>query len=91
MDADFIRELGVLGVFVLLYMVGSTLLIRGHKADLSAVQNPSNATRRAATSATGGAPVRLNRRRKARLREAIERGEVEAEGQSTGDELKDED
>lgn len=90
MDADFLREIGVLGVFVLLYMVGSTLLIRGHKADLSSVQHQGNTRRAAATgAASSGAQVRLNRRRKARLRDAMERGEIEAEGQATGDELKD--
>lgn len=91
MDADFVRELAVLGVFVLLYMVGSAVLIRGHKTDLSLVHN--HGARRAATgnAAAVGGQVRLNRRRKAKLREAIERGEVQPEGQATGDELAEED
>ncbi len=88
MDSDFLRELIVLGAVIALYGVGGTLLMRGHHVDLSAV-NGGGSTRRAAagsSSAAAGEP-RLNRRRKARLREAMERGEVPAEGKSTGNEL----
>ncbi len=67
MDPDFVRELMVLGVFVALYVFGSAMLLRGHKADLSLVA--ATGTRRAMVKADGG-EVRLNKRRKARLREA---------------------
>jgi hypothetical protein len=90
MDSDFLRELIVLGVVVLLYGVGGVMLMRGHHVDLSAI-NGGGSTRRAAAgsgSSVAGEP-RLNRRRKARLREAMERGEVQAEGNSTGRELAD--
>jgi hypothetical protein len=84
MDADFVREIVVLAVFIGLYVVGSALLLRGHTTDLSAVHDNGSARRAAA----GGAdPQRLNRRRKAIAREQAERGQVEQ--QSTGDELDD--
>ena len=67
MDADFVRELAVLAVFIGLYVVGSAALLRGHKADLSLVA--ATGTRRSMTRTDGG-ETRLNRRRKARLREA---------------------
>lgn len=76
MDSDFLRELGVLIAFMLLYLAGSAALLRGHHADLSAVQQgtggrrSTDGTPRAA--AGGEAPVRLNRRRKAIAREQAE-------------------
>lgn len=73
MDPDFVREIGVLGVFIALYVFGSAYLLRGHKADLSAVAVAG--TRRAAVRSSAG-EARLNRRRKARLREAAARGEL---------------
>lgn len=90
MDTDFVRELIVLAVVVGLYVIGSAMLLRGHTADLSAV-NGTPGHRRAPEGggSTTTAEPRLNRRRKARLREAIERGEVQPEGKSTGDELAD--
>lgn len=75
MDSDFLRELGVLVAFMLLYLAGSAALLRGHHTDLSAVQQGAGrrspeGTQRAA--AGGEAPVRLNRRRKAMAREQAE-------------------
>lgn len=73
MDSDFLRELGVLLAFMALYFGGSTMLLRGHHVDLSAVQLRN---RRASSGEGGGsageAPVRLNRRRKAIAREQAE-------------------
>lgn len=90
MDTDFLREMIVLGVVVALYGVGSVMLLRGHHVDLSAVNGGGQTRRAAASTGEGGAgEPRLNRRRKARLREAMERGEVQAEGKSTGQELAD--
>ena len=71
MDPDFIRELVVLAAFVLLYVVGSAMLLRGHKADLSAVA--ATGTRRAMTR-SGDGEQRLNRRRKAQARDAAAEG-----------------
>ncbi|MBM4345674.1 MAG: hypothetical protein FJ100_20060 [Deltaproteobacteria bacterium] len=73
MDPDFLRELLVLAVFIGLYVFGSAAMLRGHKVDLSAVA--AVGTRRAIARTDGG-EVRLNRRRKARLREAQARGEA---------------
>lgn len=87
MDTDFVRELIVLAVVVALYMFGSAMLLRGHTTDLSAVNGTPGNRRAAAGGGTTTAEPRLNRRRKARLRDAIERGEVQPEGKSTGDEL----
>lgn len=89
MDTDFVRELIVLAVVVGLYVIGSAMLLRGHTTDLSAVNGTPGHRRAAAGGGTAAAEPRLNRRRKARLREAIERGEVQPEGKSTGDELAD--
>jgi hypothetical protein len=83
MDSDFLRELVVLLVFMGLYLVGSAILLRGHHADLSAVQQGTrrgtegNAGESKRGGRTGGgtpgeAPVRLNRRRKAMAREQAE-------------------
>lgn len=85
MDADFLRELVVLAVFVGLYVFGSAFLLRGHTTDLSVVHGGTSPRRSAAGGATGGQP-RLNRRRKAIAREQAER----AEQQSTGNELDEE-
>ncbi len=78
MDPDFLRELLVLAVVSGLDVVGSAALLRGHKADLSLVA--ATGTRRALARTDGG-EARLNRRRKARLREAQARGET-ADGDS---------
>lgn len=75
MDSDFLRELGVLVAFMLLYLAGSAALLRGHHADLSAVQQGTGGRRSpegTQRAAAGEAPVRLNRRRKAIAREQAE-------------------
>ena len=82
MDADFLREMMVLGVFIALYVFGSTMLLRGHKADLSAVA--ATGTRRAMVKSDGG-EVRLNKRRKARLREAQATAATKDEAASSDD------
>lgn len=69
MDPDFVREFGVMAAFIGLYMVGSILLLRGHKTDLSAVNGGPTAG-----NAGPGVPQRLNRRRKAIARDAAQKG-----------------
>lgn len=68
MDPDFLREIIVLVGFLALYLVGSMLMLRGHKTDLSAVS---------AVPHGGGegtlVAARLNRRRKAQARDASDR------------------
>ena len=66
MDSDFVRELIVLAVVVGLYVIGSAMLLRGHTADLSAVNGTPGHRRAAAGGSTTAAEPRLNRRRKAR-------------------------
>jgi len=73
MDPDFLRELLVLGIVIALYMFGSAALMRGHTTDLSAVA--AIGTRRAMVQSTTG-EVRLNKRRKARLRDAGDQGKA---------------
>ncbi len=82
MDPDFVRELLVLAVFIGLYVFGSAALLRGHKADLSLVA--ATGTRRALARTDGG-ETRVNRRRKARLREAQARGEGSAADSETSE------
>lgn len=72
MDPDFVREIVVLLGFIALYLVGSMLMVRGHKTDLSAV------THGGGPSGGGGGDLgspRLNRRRKALAREAADRAD----------------
>lgn len=73
MDPDFLRELVVLLVFIGLYLIGSAVLLKGHKADLSAVHPITGGTNRASVEEGEAVPTRLNRRRKAIAREEAER------------------
>jgi hypothetical protein len=70
MDAEFMRELIVLAGVCCLFVIGVPLMVRGHEAE------PLEGG--AGVASEGGAdPViapRLNRKRKARARDAAERG-----------------
>jgi hypothetical protein len=69
MDPDFLREIIVLLGMLALYVVGSMMMLKGHKTDLSAVTNDTHG----GGGEGPGLSPRLNRRRKAIARENAQR------------------
>ena len=73
MDPDFLRELVVLLAFLFIYIVLAAILLRNHKADLSAVAEGGSAPRTLVDGESSSLQPRLNRRRKAIARDDAER------------------